>query len=467
MLEVEKMKVVIVETDETIATEGGNLLVGELIAKTNLSKGMESFLPNLQLTDDDIQTGDVVISYLGTLSQSQTDFEAIEQFRDNSYFKKTLEVEKVPSSSTLRQRLNALGKQSKEEVIEFITEEGCNLLRTVGVEISPCFDVYIPLDIDVSAFDNSNTKKEGVSWTYKHFMGYAPIFAYLGEEGYCVNAELREGSQHCQKNTPEFLEETIKKARLVTDKPILVRLDSGNDASVNMALMQKHPNVDFLIKRNPRQESIEKHFNQAVEKGVEIEGTREGKQIFVYEHEKLPQDCKESVRIISFVTKRTITAKGQGLLMPEYELESYYTSLPAEKASSLQVQKLYHNHGTSEQFHSELKTDLDLERLPSGKFATNAIVLALGLFAYNLLRIIGQESLRVNDYPPTRHKVKRRRVRTVIDRYIFLGVKLTRSGRINYVKLNKSNPWLESFKRIYKSFRNLNQTNKTQKFSTG
>ena len=30
-------------------------------------------------------------------------------------------------------------------------------------------------------------------------------------------------------------------------------------------------------------------------------------------------------------------------------------------------------HGTSEQFHSEFKTDLDIEQLPSGKFATNAL----------------------------------------------------------------------------------------------
>ncbi|MGI9953505.1 hypothetical protein V3F56_14215, partial [Moorellaceae bacterium AZ2] len=31
----------------------------------------------------------------------------------------------------------------------------------------------------------------------------------------------------------------------------------------------------------------------------------------------------------------------------------------------------YHDHGTSEQFHSEIKNDLNLKRLPSGKFATN------------------------------------------------------------------------------------------------
>ncbi|MGV0036717.1 MAG: hypothetical protein ACNYPE_17840 [Candidatus Azotimanducaceae bacterium WSBS_2022_MAG_OTU7] len=29
---------------------------------------------------------------------------------------------------------------------------------------------------------------------------------------------------------------------------------------------------------------------------------------------------------------------------------------------------LYADHGTSEQFHREFKTDMDIERLPSGKF---------------------------------------------------------------------------------------------------
>lgn len=36
---------------------------------------------------------------------------------------------------------------------------------------------------------------------------------------------------------------------------------------------------------------------------------------------------------------------------------------------------LYQAHGTHQQFHSEFKTGLDLERLPSGKFDTYMLVL--------------------------------------------------------------------------------------------
>lgn len=83
---------------------------------------------------------------------------------------------------------------------------------------------YVPVDIDVTPFDNSKTKKEGVSRTYKGFDGYAPIMAYIGTEGYFVKTQLRIGKQHCQKETPDFLRETIELCRQLTDKPLLIRL---------------------------------------------------------------------------------------------------------------------------------------------------------------------------------------------------------------------------------------------------
>jgi len=56
------------------------------------------------------------------------------------------------------------------------------------------------------------------------------MMAYIGTEGYAVNFELREGKQHCQNGTMEFLLETINLCKKLTDKPLLVRLDSGNDS---------------------------------------------------------------------------------------------------------------------------------------------------------------------------------------------------------------------------------------------
>jgi hypothetical protein len=73
------------------------------------------------------------------------------------------------------------------------------------------------------------------------------------------------------------------------------------------------------------------------------------------------------------------------LLVPDGEVETYWTSLSDDPRTVVK----YQAHGTSEQFHSELKAGLDLERLPSGKFQTNELVQLSGMMAYNLLRLIG------------------------------------------------------------------------------
>lgn len=101
----------------------------------------------------------------------------------------------------------------------------------------------VPVDM-VTPFDNSH--KKGVSRTYK---GYAPIMAYIGKEGYLINAELREGKQHCQCNTPGFLLETIELCRQITNDPLLFRLDSGNDAAENISILMES-GCRFIIKRN-------------------------------------------------------------------------------------------------------------------------------------------------------------------------------------------------------------------------
>ena len=134
----------------------------------------------------------------------------------------------------------------------------------------------VPVDIDVTPMDNSKTSKQGVSRTYKGFDGYAPMMAYIGTEGYAVNFELREGKQHCQNGTVEFLLETISLCKKLTDKPLLVRLDSGNDSIDNVAVLTD-TGCSFIIKRNLRKESKEEWFQIAKKYCQDITTPREGK----------------------------------------------------------------------------------------------------------------------------------------------------------------------------------------------
>ena len=248
-------------------------LVGALLHKTNLEERLNAIVLSSHPSPT-ISHGDIAKSMIGLLCLGKPDFDAIEVFRDDPFFGASLDVSSVPSEGTLRQRLNAA--EGKFDPI--LKEESADMIKRHAPRISPCYKNYVPLDIDVSPFDNSGTKKEGVSWTYKKVDGYAPILAYLGEEGYWINVELREGKQHCQKGTPKFLRETIVLAKRVTTAPLLVRLDSGNDSLDNIKVCLKEK-VDWLIKRNLRQESIERWLTIAKAKGT-VHVPRLGKVVY-------------------------------------------------------------------------------------------------------------------------------------------------------------------------------------------
>jgi hypothetical protein len=81
--------------------------------------------------------------------------------------------------------------------------------------------------------------------------------------------------------------------------------------------------------------------------------------------------------LIVQVTECTTDGRLQRLLLPGIEFQGWWIglNLPAEE-----VIELYKDHSTHEQFHSEVEIDLDLERLPFGKFDTDNVTLHLAVF---------------------------------------------------------------------------------------
>lgn len=436
---------------EHLSSHSGLALIGALLARTELAARAN----RAELTgcgDARISHGDVLSAMIGLLCLGKPDFEAVETVRDEPFFQASLGLAHCPSSATLRQRLD----MADGEFDRMIPEESARLIRNVSSALSTVTTgtgPRVPLDIDVSPFDNSNTRKEGVSRTYKGTDGYAPIFGYLGaREGYLVHAELREGSHHCQKGTPAFLDECLTYSRMITDQPVLVRMDSGNDCRENIRICAKH-HVDWLIKRNLRKEKPEMWLEWAQQHG-EPEQPRDGKRVWRGSTERAMEDMGPPVRLVYEVIERTIV-KGQRLLIPSIEVNTWWCSLPDPEPD---VIRLYHDHGTSEQFHSELKSDMGLERLPSGNFLTNALVLLLGMFAYNLLRLCGQESLLDDDgtteFRPSwrRRQAGRRRIRTVIQDLMYVACRVIRSGRRVFLSFGRFCPWFDVWARLYRSF---------------
>ena len=442
---------VVSQTDESLTTHSGLALVGQMLKRQKLTKRLVA-IPLQGRPRPEISHGEVATAMIGLLCLGKPDFEAMEVFRDDPFFGYALGLQTVSSAATVRQRLNQL----RDLCGGVVREESADLIARHAPALSPCLQVddarygdWVPLDIDVSCFDNSSTKKEGVSRTYRKVDGYAPIFAYLGQEGYLLNCELREGKQHSEKGFPAFLKQTLKLARRVTEEKLLVRLDAAHDDIETMRICQSTPKVDYLIARNRRNESTERWLREAQELAP-CETPREGKE--VYRGDTLWDRDDHTGRVVFEVIRRTIDKKGQALLIPEVEVHTWWTSLEADPDV---VIELYHQHGTSEQFHSELKTDMDLERLPSGKFGTNELVLWLGMMAYNLLRLCGQTALKEDrrlppdSRAPIRRQASRRRLRSVILDLMYQAARLVYHGRRWGLNFSRHNRWFPVWHQVH------------------
>ncbi|MFP7754081.1 IS1380 family transposase [Thermodesulfobacteriota bacterium B35] len=389
-----------------------------------------------------ISHSDLLRSYLGLLCLGKSDYEAITAMRNDDYFKSSLGITKVPSPERLRQRLD----QEADNYREVAEKCSVSMLKKFGVHLTPLDTGHVPLDADVFPMDNSGTKKEGVSYTYKGHDGYAPIAAYLGQEGWCLEVELRPGSQHSQEGFIPFMKRVLGRARILTKRKLLVRLDSAHDAIETRVLLREADKVSHIIKWNPRREDTDELSRKAFAEG-RVSEPRDGKRVALLTIRK-KQQYKDKTYFFSKVirvTERTTDRHGQLLLVPEVTVEGWWTDLDLPEKKII---ALYNNHALSEQFHSEFKTDLDLERLPSGKFTTNGLIMALGAFAYNILRFIGQLGL-LGDKSSIRHPAKRRRLKTVIQELVYLAARLISSGRRLRLRFGRHCPVFPAFTSVY------------------
>jgi len=388
---------------------------------------------------------DIIKTCIGLLCVGKTNFDDVEQYRNDRYFKKVLKLKKVPSAPTLRQRLETYGK----EIWSVIRQINVELIQPnfTYESIEVCGKRFIIVESDVTPMDNSDTKKEGVANTYKNFIGYAPMMSYVGASGFMLNNELRNGDAHSNcEGTAQYFTETINLAKQLGSEPLLAIMDSGNDDG-KLVCQFIEQGVEFIIKRNLRRESKEKYIEYAIENGKQVvEEKPKTKQKNHSEKTKYYANWYRevdghSIPISVVLTKITVDKKGQPLLLPVYDLDVYWNSLNIDAEI---VEAQYHKHGTSEQYHSEFKSDLDMERLPSGKFSSNYTIMLLGMIAFNLLRITGKQLLSTGSVPGAK-RGKRLRIRTVIQNIMYMAGQYIEHARQSVLSIFRGNPWTPAY----------------------
>jgi hypothetical protein len=417
-----------------LTSNAGLALVGQYMKRLGISAGVDRKFP---VGSGGIANSDILKSYLGLLVQGKNDFDAIEAFRGDDFFARALDVGTVPSCSTLRQRMDTHAASWFELAGEFNLALLSAKYASGPVDFGALPCGYMAVDWDTFVMNNSGTQKEAVGRTYQGVDGYTPSATYLGSLGYCLELALRPGVQHSAMETQLNLERVLPMATKLTTLPLLFRADSGlcslkimREVSAQAAALSRE--IAFIIKWNPRKTPIEAIAAERVlDANTMWCHLREGKRMCLWTQELtlvgVGTQTNAPRRVLRLI-ERTIDKHGNPLLLPDYELEGWTTTLP-QSFTMQDIIDLYKDHATHEQFHSEFKTDMDLERLPSGKFDTNFLVCTLAAVAMNILRLIGQNALIGKD-APLRHAAKRRRMKTVMQEIMFkAGRMIKHAGR--------------------------------------
>ena len=447
-------------SSEEINSNAGLLLIGRLLDGNSALKRWDTALP--QASNVKYSNVDIVRTALALMCLRNSDFADVDQFQDDGLFSQAISRH-VPGEAVFRQRLERLAGPGNDPDADqkpggnvawqdIVDDMAASILSGVSLgTVRAAGASYIPLDIDVSVLDDVfSRQKEGVETTYHMLNGYAPIFCYAGTEGFLAGCELRPGSQHSQKGAVPFLRRCV--ALMVragyAPRNLLVRVDSGHDSADFISACQEL-GIAFIVKRNPRRESPEQLLDSIRNSGKAV-SPRSGKTVFQgIRTDRRPLGMKDfSVFMAVEATERITLASGERLLFPEVTVDSWWTNLPCEADECV---GLYHSHATSEQFHSELKTDMGMQQLPSGKFRVNDLILRLAGIAFNLLRTIGQRAMaaaRKNG----RLRVKsqgRFRLLTVLWNYVRVACKLVRHAGQVTARFGRGYFNFFDFKEIY------------------
>ena len=433
----------VVNKDNLHTGPAGLVFLGEMARMIKLDKTAKAITNG----NPQIATKDILRTMIGLLSQGKSDFDHVKAFIENEFFMNSMGIDRVPSAETYRQKFQDLALNKDLESI--LPDLSVRLWKKTGMKeeyIEKDDAKWVRVDIDPVIYDNADTKKEGAAYTYDNQFGFSPIFAHFAG-GWMINAKLYPGnfSTH-SREAAEFVLQSLNLAdRMAGDKKLLV-MDCGFDNQDMLKKLRNRPDTDFLVKHNIRRESLEKWLDEAREKGVLVHTDKDkGYHLYRGSTNRHIEGCDQPIRLV-FEVREIFKKKGQLLLMPEVKVFSVWTTLD-QAFTDKEALRLYRMRGTSEQFHSEFKTEMDMERLPSGKFKVNSAFLLMGMLTYNMLRILAQDM--VMQKVLGLKKATRRRIKTVMTSVIFMSCRLIKHARALVLQLGCARPWFDWFASMF------------------
>ena len=162
-----------------LSSHAGLAFIGKYLKRVNVNALIDPKFP----VRSGVANSEILKSYLALLCMGKSDFDAIESFRDNAFFRRALGLTVVPSSPTLRQRLDTYAASWFELAPQMNQLLLGSRINGKAIEFGSLECGYTPVDLDTFAMDNGGTKKER-GGAYLRGRGWLlPVCGVLGSRG--------------------------------------------------------------------------------------------------------------------------------------------------------------------------------------------------------------------------------------------------------------------------------------------
>ena len=342
-------------------------------------------------------------------------------YRDDPMVQRILGLNCLPDVSTLSRLLATADSASITSLRQLIRQMVLQALTKLGLR-------RLTLDFDGSVIGTGRYAEGtavGFNRKKKGQRSYYPLFCTIAQTGQVFDVLFRPGNVHDSKGAREFILACINTVRgVLPGVRIEVRMD-GAFFSDDLVTLLEGLSVEFTI-------SVP--FERLVELKGKIENRRwwhwVSKDLWYFELKWKPKAWSRRYRFLCVRTRSVIRAKEPvqlDLFVPQVHGYEFKVLVTNKKIRAREVIRFHNGRGSQEGIFAELKSQGQLDYVPTQHLAGNQVFLLSTILAHNLsrdLQMITHE--RDRDTTPQRSPLWR------FERLETLRLKLTnRAGRLN------------------------------------
>jgi len=312
----------------------------------------------------------------------------IEFYDDDPLVKRVLGLKVLPSVSTISRSLMEFDDRSVEAHHEMNRSQVLDRLRKLFLR-------RITVDFDGSV---TSTKRHaegsavGFNKQKKGARSYYPLFCTIAQTGQVFDVLHRSGNVHDSRGAAALVEQCVRRLRAGLPGVIVeIRMDSAF-FSDDMVELLRTLNVEFTISVPFERFTELKTLVQ--QRRFWWPATADG-SLRYFEKRWKPKCWKRSYRFL-FIRKATAGQHKGPIQLDLFEPTApgfdYKVIVSNKTARALKVVRFHEGRGQQEHIFAELKSQTNMDYVPSRSWAGNKIYLLCSIMAHNLARELQMEA---------------------------------------------------------------------------